>query len=107
VSAVPQGETTLYRIFDKDDELLYVGISCQVGWRIFTHSKEKRWWPRARHFTTTVYPTRRLALDAEWEAIDLENPLYNAHRPQPYLDPRIFTEWDDLWHDTREAVEMG
>lgn len=71
------GITTVYRMFDYKDELLYVGISNRVDIRIEQHRASKEWFWRVDRITTMNYPNRQAALDAEKHAIKTENPIYN------------------------------
>jgi hypothetical protein len=75
----------LYRQFDKDRRLLYIGKSVRVGCRYSLHFKESHWF---RQVTTTEFQWFDNATElgiAEIEAIQKEKPLYNiAHnRPLP------------------------
>lgn len=71
--------TTLYRLYDVDAVLLYVGISWNPGQR-FTlgHSLDKPWWADVAHTTLEHFPTRAAALVAERAAIVAERPLHNV-----------------------------
>ncbi len=81
--------TTLYRLFDADDRLLYVGISLRLPRRIKEHSKDKPWWMDVTRSTFEHFPTRAEAQAAEAHAIIVENPAHN-------VAGRARTE-DDLW----------
>lgn len=70
--------TTLYRFYDTDDRLLYVGISERGPERWRAHRKEKPWWTEVARTTTEHYDTRQAALDAERAAIITEQPAYNV-----------------------------
>src|SRR5689334_18376041 len=72
--------TTLYRYFDKEGELLYVGITSAWHLRLKGHSARSPWWLRAATVSLTHYQTRAEALAEEARAISHEHPLYNrAH----------------------------
>jgi predicted GIY-YIG superfamily endonuclease len=71
------GITTVYRMFDHQDTLLYVGISNRVDVRIEQHRASKEWFWRVDRITTINYPDRQTALDVEKHAIQTEKPLYN------------------------------
>ena len=70
--------TTLYRFYDADDVLLYVGISERGPERWKAHRKGKPWWTDVARTTTEHYDTRQQALDAERAAIIAEKPLHNV-----------------------------
>lgn len=67
----------LYRFFDADDQLLYVGISLQGLRRMSTHQATKPWWPTVVRTSLEHFPDRESAREAERVAIAEEGPLYN------------------------------
>jgi hypothetical protein len=76
---VPAGATTtLYRFYDADDRLLYVGISERGPERWRAHRKDKPWWTEVVRTTTEHYDNRAAALEAERAAIIAEQPAYNV-----------------------------
>ena len=84
----------LYRFYDANDVLLYVGISLNAAHRANTHRKDKPWWTDVARMDVQHLPTRSVALDAERAAIAAEKPLHNIiHNgrwttPVPYLNER-------------------
>lgn len=74
----PPGPTALYRYFDAQDVLLYVGISAYAGARFRGHAKRSPWMDCAVRSTITRYPTREEARTAEIEAIRTERPVFNV-----------------------------
>jgi hypothetical protein len=85
-SAAPGGPAVLYRHFDANDRLLYVGITAEArnGRRWEEHEADKPWFHQvARSEVTPPYPTRAAALYAEAVAIRDENPIHNICRPDP------------------------
>lgn len=70
--------TTLYRLFDEGDVLLYVGIAVDPGARFARHREDKAWWGEVANITLRVYPSRPEAIEAEREAIKTEKPRYNV-----------------------------
>ena len=79
--------TTLYRAFNKNNELLYVGISGSLMTRMNSHKRTKSWFKEMSCLTTEHYDTREEALTAESKAIKEENPKYNIqgkYRNKPY-----------------------
>lgn len=77
-------EPTVYRFWDADDVLLYLGCTDNVIRRFHEHSrplyKSSVWWPRQVRHTLTTYPTKAAAFIAETEAIDRERPLFAPSR---------------------------
>ncbi|MFP3986912.1 winged helix-turn-helix domain-containing protein [Streptomyces sp. E11-3] len=72
--------TALYRYFDVDDVLLYVGISNKPDFRAKAHLYESRrddWPRRAVRRSVEWRDSRPLALAAEEQAIKAERPRYN------------------------------
>lgn len=70
--------TTLYRFYNSNDALLYVGISEKGPERWKAHRKDKPWWTDVARTTTEHYNTRTEALDAERAAIIAEHPRHNV-----------------------------
>lgn len=73
--------TALYRYFDADDVLLYVGISIDPDerWKSHLYGSERRTWPKeAVRRTDQWCDSRPEALKAEEKAIKSEKPLYNG-----------------------------
>ena len=72
----------LYRMFDADSRLLYVGISVHGPDRLNGHRHDKPWWPEIATVQMKHFPNRSAALQAEQAAIRTDNPKYNiAHKP--------------------------
>jgi predicted GIY-YIG superfamily endonuclease len=69
--------TTVYRLFDAKDVLLYVGVSVDVDQRWRVHRSSSPWWRLVARKSVVEYPDRDLALAAEAAAIQTEKPLYN------------------------------
>lgn len=69
----------LYRFYDADDALLYVGISLNAATRASQHRKDKSWWPdvtrmEIEHLATDI---RSEAEAYERSVIVAESPRYN------------------------------
>ena len=69
--------TALYRFFDADKRLLYIGITGQPRERWPVHRRKAVWWPRAAFVAVEIHDTEWQALDAERAAIKAENPQFN------------------------------
>lgn len=72
----------VYRLYDKDDELLYIGCTSNVGNRVRMHRKYS---PRSAIFAHWIariesveYPNYQTALSAERVAIQSELPPFNV-----------------------------
>lgn len=71
--------TCVYRLYDANDVLLYVGITTDTAVRWQAHSTSK-WWPNVARKDVTWYAKRTDAEAAEIAAIKAERPAHNrAH----------------------------
>jgi len=78
-----EGRTQLYRHFDGDGKLLYVGTSFSAVNRLSCHKREAGWFDQIASVTIEKFETRRAALHAEALAIAQENPRFNRDKPDP------------------------
>jgi hypothetical protein len=81
--------TTLYRLYDQHEALLYVGVAGNPGRRFEQHAGAKPWWGEVTRADLTHYPDREQALLAERTSIATENPRHNivGRRPTIPLGP--------------------
>lgn len=70
--------TALYRMFDADGRLLYVGITIDIVSRFRSHRSLKPWWPDIQTIQLEHFPDRLAARAAELKAITTEFPCYNV-----------------------------
>jgi hypothetical protein len=78
----------LYRHFDKDGALLYVGVTNNLKVRLRTHRRSP-WFADIAKTTTESFPSRKAAGKAEAKAILTEKPRYNRNvllQPWPPRD---------------------
>lgn len=69
--------TALYRLYDADGQLLYIGVTTYPPKRFVEHERDKPWWPDvARHHVEWI-DGRERAETAERCAIAAEGPRYN------------------------------
>jgi len=71
--------TQLYRHFDEDGTLLYIGISLNTMSRLSQHKVASPWFEKVASVTIDHFDSRAEALKAEREAIQNENPPHNIH----------------------------
>jgi predicted GIY-YIG superfamily endonuclease len=71
-------KTAVYRMYDKDRELLYVGITSKLSDRFGNHFKEKTWIDDVQSINITWYANRNRAEVAENTAIRWEHPKHNV-----------------------------
>lgn len=74
-------ETCLYRFYDREDRLLYVGITMNLPGRLSKH-RRREWWAEVAEEKYEYYPGREAAKSAERQAIAFENPIHNIVRPR-------------------------
>lgn len=67
----------LYRFFDADGVLLYVGISLHGIQRMSNHQTTQPWWSSVSRTSLEHFPDRESAREAERAAIASEGPRYN------------------------------
>lgn len=70
--------TILYRYFDTDDRLLYVGITKDQSKRFSSHNRYSKWMKYASYCTLEHFESRDLAKQAETIAIQEEQPIHNV-----------------------------
>jgi excinuclease UvrABC nuclease subunit len=73
----------LYRLYSRDETLLYIGITKRLKFRIADHKRDQYWGNRIEHVETIEFPNRESAHIAEIEAIQTESPKYNIHKYWP------------------------
>jgi predicted GIY-YIG superfamily endonuclease len=104
IALCPQVMTCVYRLYDADGRLLYVGIAYDFDVRFKQHAYHKDWWPLVARKDIIWFDNRIDALHDEARAIANEGPIYNTskgahpigmaiiHRqqPTPYSVPRYW-----------------
>lgn len=70
-------EQVLYRFFDAEGDLLYVGITWNPYRRWQRHANKAAWFGSAVRVTCEVFPNEWTALKAEVAAIHSERPIFN------------------------------
>jgi len=70
----------LYRHFDGDGNLLYVGISINPFKRLDEHKHSSQWFDFVKNVTIEFFDNREEALRAETTAIAKEKPIYNIKK---------------------------
>lgn len=78
----------LYRHFNKEGELLYVGISSSALRRLAEHEEASHWFTQISSVTIEHYPDRKAAMEAEKAAIRAENPRHNVQRHVIHISKR-------------------
>jgi hypothetical protein len=79
----------LYRHFDEQNQLLYVGVSISTMTRLRQHRDCSSWFDKIKRVDVQRFESREDALIAEREAIKAEKPLFNVYHRK---EVRAFTE---------------
>ena len=108
----------LYRAFDCNNQLLYVGISNDWTRRLHEHEKQSLWFDKTQHVTIEKFETRAEVEVAEKAAIEQEKPVFNKQYSTSFDYPR--NHWvalkkavksgkaDDYWHqDLIDLIRSG
>jgi predicted GIY-YIG superfamily endonuclease len=69
---------TLYRFFDAEDTLLYVGLTVNPGRRMEKHRGTQPWWNDVARIEMEQHQDLATLRAAEREAIEHEQPLHNV-----------------------------
>jgi hypothetical protein len=87
-------ECQLYRHYDAQGVLLYVGISHSAALRASQHKKESCWYYQSATMTIENFNSREKAAEAEIAAIKNERPMFNimgSYR-DPIASPQLFVK---------------
>lgn len=74
---IQTARTALYRLYDGEGVLLYIGITNMPNVRFASHSM-KSWWRRVARKDITWFENRPQAEQAETRAIRAERPVFNV-----------------------------
>lgn len=87
----------LYRFFDADDVLLYIGTTDNITQRWRAHRTRTTWWDQVAREAVEWFDNRTAAEAAEKAAIAAEEPLHNIHhgraKPRAYESRTAFWEY--------------
>jgi len=78
----------LYRFFNHDGQLLYVGITLNLGSRLTKHRDDKPWWAEVARVMVAQFDSREEVLAAEKVAIRTEQPKYNIQYNEAVIERR-------------------
>lgn len=79
-------EAVVYRVYDADDRLIYIGCSQNLEQRMSNHRNQSWWIYLAARVESQAYSDLAAARQAEAAAIQAEKPAFNlqhAKRPDP------------------------
>jgi len=69
----------VYRLFDADARLIYIGCTYNVESRLKSHRHVMWWAPQIARIKITVHPTKAAAHEVERAAITAEKPRWNVN----------------------------
>jgi hypothetical protein len=88
---------TLYKLYDADRNLLYVGQTTNLKARLAAHATNAAWWSGVAYTDTEEYPSAWELSRGEREAIVALRPRHNvAHLTKPVVpsfNPKELEEW--------------
>jgi predicted GIY-YIG superfamily endonuclease len=79
----PQGRTAAYRLYDRDDKVIYVGISNNPHARWSGHAADKPWWGDVVMREVEWFETREDAERIERQLIGSLTPRWNTAPGMP------------------------
>lgn len=97
-------KTSLYRHFDAEGRLLYVGVSCHFSSRTLQHMRDSHWYFDIVRIEIEHFPNRMRAERAEAIAIRDENPLHNVWQ-EAIIDMKDIEEFEDAYAIFEMAAE--
>ncbi len=77
LAGMPRRGCMLYRLWSKDHQLLYVGVSTRLRRRVTQHMANQPWADAIYEVTWDEHPDEMSMLAAEAEAIRVEHPAFN------------------------------
>lgn len=91
----------LYRHFDAEGLLLYVGISLRPFTRTKEHTVLSRWADQIANVRIEYFPTRKEAMEAEARAVREENPAHNIRLRKPNKEIKALAVAEERAEDER------
>ncbi|MFD4315042.1 GIY-YIG nuclease family protein [Streptomyces sp. NPDC058548] len=72
-------DVAIYRLFNRDSDLLYIGASKDPVYRWGSEHRHNWWWPEVVHYEWGWFPSRAEARAVEREVLASGVPKYNIH----------------------------
>lgn len=73
------GDYVVYRHFNCEGDLLYVGMTSNIGARNLQHKNRSHWFSQVSMITLDWFADKQEAKDTEASAICSESPIYNKN----------------------------
>lgn len=86
-AALGIADSYVYRYYDADGRLLYVGQTAHLTTRDKNHRNTKAWYPQIARREVSGPFTKDIALAAEFFALQTEDPIHNRTRANGYRGP--------------------
>lgn len=99
-------QPVVYRVYDADDRLMYIGSTKNFPSRLATHRSTSWWAPLATRFGIEVHLDEESARRAELEAIHRESPAFNWMHNQRWPDEQLPLTEKDI-QTAREFLARG
>jgi excinuclease UvrABC nuclease subunit len=77
---------TVYRLYDAERNLLYVGCTANVKRRFQHHSTQRAWWPDVAEVETETFASVSEAAEAERAYIVALDPRHNVAQTKTYAE---------------------
>jgi predicted GIY-YIG superfamily endonuclease len=112
-SAWAHREHFVYRLFDREGLLLYVGMTRDVRKRMKSHERTKAWWcdVDTERTVVTSHPCHAEAADAELVEIETTSPLCNSATTRhvlaskPNMVMRSLRVSEKLWTEAKAKAD--
>ncbi|MFF1779853.1 GntR family transcriptional regulator [Streptomyces virginiae] len=102
---ISAARTAVYRLYDAEERLLYVGIIMDLEQRFADHRRQKFWWHLVDRQDVRWYDSRPEAEAVEAEAIRTENPLHDGtDRIANWVHARQLRPVDPFWRPVAESL---
>jgi excinuclease UvrABC nuclease subunit len=95
----------VYRLYDANNRLLYVGASSNPQTRFREHKRTAPWWGDVARHTIRWHESRQAALAAETDAICAGRPRYNVRKTRGELLVQSVRIHHDLWRAARAKAK--
>lgn len=100
-----EGAAAVYRFYNADGALLYIGSTSRPAVRWYQHKTTKEWWSSVASYSLTWWPDRAEAFAEEYRSIRGEAPLHNAMGVFPFGTPQPIGPEAQRVIDALDALE--